>query len=606
MQISLQSISYFVEQINGLDSDHAQITKNQFKRSVEYLLVKDLEKRWNSESKTCLQVLLAILNIDRKLDIQPSQNLLDLLVHINPEHVWDLIQHQYEENDITELGYWLVGLCGKLVWESHSALFLTHRIAESAFMGPAILLDCIAEHFSRQSLQHIDNSQFHVVAFDALIQRLDKSKQEKWVPTMRSCRQIIPTSTKLTLMEQQFQRRKNENERLVMYDHIYAGTAYRRDAPDQKHACHLKVQRDNLLQDSMNCFNKMSKDIVIDDLDIAFIGEDGQDRGGLTKEWCLLMIESLRDIILIQTDDQAEFMDLRNDCTEEQAQLFGIVLGIAILRRVAIDVPLAPYIYDFISSSDTNTQSSLAILRYTRPGLADGLSKIMTWNEEMQGKIEDVLGVDFTFYDEQNAKSINLIPNGNQIMVSMQNRAKYVDAILLYLLQRRIQDTLFSIREGFSRVCFGISSLELFTFSEWSSLIYGKEMAANTASLQRSCQVLMHAKNSKEREEMHTYLALFWSIVDDFSREDLRNLLHFVTASHRMLTLRTTNESAGKESPFTIRLLDQIPTTTPTYPLPTASTCSNTLFLPQYPSYDILQRCLLFAIRNGNQGFGLS
>ncbi|PWN31460.1 uncharacterized protein FA14DRAFT_192942 [Meira miltonrushii] len=605
MEVSLQSINYFADQINGLDGDHAQSIKNQFRRTVEYVLVKDLEKRWNTERKACLQVTLAILSIYRKLDIQPGQRFLDLLVHINPDHVSDIFQHQYEENDIAELGYWLVGLCGKLVWESHSALFLAHRIAESAFMGPAILLDCIAQYFSRSS-QRIDNSQFHVVAFDALIQRLDQSKQEKWMPTMRSCRHIIPTSTKLTLMEQQFQRRKNENEKLVMYDHIYAGTAYRRDAPDQKHVCHLKVQRDHLLQDSMNCFNKMSKDIVIDGLDIAFIGEDGQDRGGLTKEWCLLMIESLRDIILIQTDDQAEFMDLRNDCTEEQAQLFGIVLGIAILRRVAIDVPLAPYVYDLLSSSDTNTQPSLDMLHYTRPGLADGLSKIMTWDEVKQGSIEDVLGVDFTFFDEKNAKSINLLPNGDQITVSMQNRSKYVDAILFYLLQRRIQDTLFNIREGFSRVCFGISGLELFTFSEWSSLTYGKEMAANTASLQRSCQVLMHAKSAKEREEMHTYLALFWSIVDDFSRDDLRNLLHFVTASHRMLTLRSMNDTAGKESPFTIRLLDPIPTSMQTYPLPTASTCSNTLFLPQYPSYDILQRCLLFAIRNGNQGFGLS
>ncbi|MCO5599774.1 hypothetical protein L7F22_053881 [Adiantum nelumboides] len=599
---SLQSIQYFAEQINKLDGDHAQTAKDQFKQTVEYFLVKDLEKRWNEEQKKCLEVTLAIISFYKKLDIQPSQTFLDLLIHINHQYVWDIFRHQYDQNEIMELGYWLVGLCGKLVWESHSALFLAHRISESAFMGPAILLDCIVQYFS-----HEDNSQFHVIAFDALIQRLDKSKQEKWMTTLRKCRHIIPTSTKLTLLEQQFQRRKNENERLVMYDHIYAGTAYRRDAPDQKHFCHLKVQRDNLLQDSMNCFNKLSKEIVIDELDIVFIGEDGQDRGGLTKEWCLLMIESLRDIILIQTDDQSEFMDVKNDCTEEQAQLFGMVIGIAILRKVAIDVPLAPYVYDLLCSSDTpQSQPTLEMLHYTRPGLANGLSKILKWDEEKQGKIEEVLGVDFTFHDEQSAKTVHLLQNGDQIMLSMQNRTKYVDAILHYLLQRRIQNTLINIREGFSRVCFGISSLDLFTFSEWNSLIYGKEMAANTASLQRSCQVLMHAKSQKEREEMQSYLALFWSIVDNFSRDDLRNLLHFVTASHRMFTLRTTNDSTGNESPFTIRLLDQLPINMSSYPLPTASTCSNTLFLPQYPSFDILQRCLLFAIRNGNQGFGLS
>jgi hypothetical protein len=38
--------------------------------------------------------------------------------------------------------------------------------------------------------------------------------------------------------------------------------------------------------------------------------------------------------------------------------------------------------------------------------------------------------------------------------------------------------------------------------------------------------------------------------------------------------------------------------------LPSSHTCFNQLDLPEYPSSDVLQRCLLSAIREGFEGFG--
>ncbi len=38
--------------------------------------------------------------------------------------------------------------------------------------------------------------------------------------------------------------------------------------------------------------------------------------------------------------------------------------------------------------------------------------------------------------------------------------------------------------------------------------------------------------------------------------------------------------------------------------LPSSHTCFNQLDLPEYPSSEVLQRCLLSAIREGFEGFG--
>lgn len=95
------------------------------------------------------------------------------------------------------------------------------------------------------------------------------------------------------------------------------------------------------------------------------------------------------------------------------------------------------------------------------------------------------------------------------------------------------------------------------------------------------------------RTDQHT-VELFWSVVGEYSAEELRLLLKFVTACARVpiggyaalgFTIATIEVSIDR--------------------LPTSSTCLRLLRLPKYPTQEMMREKLGLAIRWG-QGFGLS
>ena len=93
--------------------------------------------------------------------------------------------------------------------------------------------------------------------------------------------------------------------------------------------------------------------------------------------------------------------------------------------------------------------------------------------------------------------------------------------------------------------------------------------------------------------EEHALIKRFWSIVDDFSHGQKKNLLSFVTGSDRVPLSGLTSISfiIQRNGPDTENL-------------PTSMTCFNRLLLPEY-TVDKLREKLLIAIENA-KGFGLT
>ena len=91
----------------------------------------------------------------------------------------------------------------------------------------------------------------------------------------------------------------------------------------------------------------------------------------------------------------------------------------------------------------------------------------------------------------------------------------------------------------------------------------------------------------------------FWSIVRGMETQDRAALLHFATGSSRAPATGFANLLGYNGAPHRFRLQ-----AVPGGPeaLPTASTCFNTLRLPQYESEEQLRSKLLLAIGEGNRG----
>ena len=94
----------------------------------------------------------------------------------------------------------------------------------------------------------------------------------------------------------------------------------------------------------------------------------------------------------------------------------------------------------------------------------------------------------------------------------------------------------------------------------------------------------------------HVAIRRFWDIVHEFDRSRKMKLLRFVTGASRA--------GIGGLGCLTPKLKIQRNGNQETTLLPTASTCFNTLLLPEYKSRGVMKEKLLVAIENAS-GFGL-
>ena len=100
--------------------------------------------------------------------------------------------------------------------------------------------------------------------------------------------------------------------------------------------------------------------------------------------------------------------------------------------------------------------------------------------------------------------------------------------------------------------------------------------------------------------KFHQYIGWFWSMLQAWSKESLEKLLLFVSSNPDLV-----RKIASREAVFTVQLLPSRHTTVGAAPrYPTASSCFNTLKLPQYATRDQLEKKLLFAIEH-NEEFDL-
>ena len=105
---------------------------------------------------------------------------------------------------------------------------------------------------------------------------------------------------------------------------------------------------------------------------------------------------------------------------------------------------------------------------------------------------------------------------------------------------------------------------------------------------------LMRATEYENYDSNSRYIRNFWRLATSWPEEKQRQLLKFVTAIERM--------PAGGAHNFTFKIERQRPDDPDK--LPTSSTCFRTLYLPKYPSMEVLDRKLSLAFEYGLEGFG--
>lgn len=213
-------------------------------------------------------------------------------------------------------------------------------------------------------------------------------------------------------------------------------------------------------------------------------------------------------------------------------------------------------------------------------------------NVNIDGVSVEDLGLDFTL---PGYPSIELIKDGSNIAVTINNVNVYLDRVIDMTLGSGVRRQIDSFRAGFSQV-FPYSALRAFTPNELVMLFGRVEEDWSIETLMDSIKA-DHGFNMDSKSVRNLLYTM-----SELEPQQRRDFLQFVTGSPKLpiggfksLTPMFTVVCRPSEPPFT----------SDDY-LPSVMTCVNYLKLPDYSSLEVLRDRLTVAINEGQGAFHLS
>lgn len=260
------------------------------------------------------------------------------------------------------------------------------------------------------------------------------------------------------------------------------------------------------------------------------------------------------------------------------------------------------YLYDLVRKFEHKQQS----------GDDDGDGEVDAWREEVASTC-----LAFTLVGDS---SIELQPQGADVDVTLENLREYVRLNALFLLETTISKQIAAFQRGFEQIC-GSSAhqkhfLRVFDVQELERMLSdtssGASMWDRDGVELREHTVCDHGFTSESKA-----IADLIAILCELSIEEQRLFVRFVTGANRLpvgglaklepkltvvrkLSEMNQSHNDGDESTTSSGFLgvDAV--------LPSASTCTNYLKLPEYSSREVMKQRLLYCIREGQGSFHLS
>ncbi|KAH8087159.1 HECT-domain-containing protein [Cristinia sonorae] len=353
----------------------------------------------------------------------------------------------------------------------------------------------------------------------------------------------------------------------------------------------ITVRRESIAQDG---FDRLQGIDLKGPIAITFIDQFGQeeagiDGGGVFKEFLTALCKEVFDSdrgLWLATKNNELYPNPHSYAIEAHSlnwyRFIGRILGKALYEGILVDVAFA----GFFLAKWLGKQSFLDDLASLDPELYQGLIFLKHYT----GNPED-LSLNFTVAEEEFGvtKSRPLIPNGENIAVTKENRLQYIYLVSHYRLNKQIRQQSDAFFDGLSEMI-DAKWLRMFNQQELQILLGGVNAPIDLDDLRRN------TKYGGLYSDQDPTIQKFWNVVNSFDHEQRRLLLRFATSCSRPPLL------GFKELVPNFAIRDS---GSDQHRLPTASTCVNLLKLPRYTTERTLREKLLQAI-NSNAGFDLS
>eukprot|EP00803_Ostreobium_quekettii_P009976 evm.model.scf_2796.2 EVM.evm.TU.scf_2796.2 scf_2796:5567-19194(-) len=357
----------------------------------------------------------------------------------------------------------------------------------------------------------------------------------------------------------------------------------------------VRIRRDHILYDSLSQIRSRRldrKDDLKKPLKVTFISngveEEGQDEGGLSKEFFQLLTQELfrEEYGMFVYDEETRTFWIKQQSFETMAEfeLVGNILGLAIYNGVILDVHFALVMYKKLMAKIVdNIEITFQDLKDAMPELGRGLQQLLDFEGDVEETFLRTFEVEYDYFGE--IKTYSLKPDGGSVPVTNANRTEYVDLYTKWALVDSVAPQFDAIAHGFLEVAGG-PSMRLFRYEELELLVCGLPHLDFTA-LQQG------AKYEGGYHADHPVIRNFWDVVLGWPLDQKKRFLAFATGCDRApvgglgrLTLQVHRSGVDEER------------------LPSSHTCFNIVLLPEYATRERLAERLAFAVDNA-QGFGL-
>lgn len=403
----------------------------------------------------------------------------------------------------------------------------------------------------------------------------------------------------------------------------------------------LVVPRDNVLDGVCSSLSLQEQESRIDaPLEIEFrtgyadaegreMVDEGEDQGGLRRQWLDrasryfissdLFMSPSENAAHLDTSPASVSLPSRQrakglifvpspmsvckcvqDDWEEQFELFGCVMGFAVLYKETIPVHLGHNFLRSVFGIKTPAQDLLPLLEqvdktlHTKLGyILDGSYKTLgdTLGDVLeQGNLPNVFAVNESHCPEL-VQQTPLKENGEQIAVTEENKEEWVHLFLNQVLISGIARQVECFRRGLLRV---IPDELVQRIAELMSVKEIELMVCGADSI--DCEDWeKHTRYENGFQPDSQPVQWFWEVVRKFTEAQRSSLLMFSTGSSQV-------PSGGFR--FLQPELFTIQRVAVTDRFPEAHTCANTLDLPEYTSKEELERRLRFSMEEAGDAFG--
>lgn len=353
----------------------------------------------------------------------------------------------------------------------------------------------------------------------------------------------------------------------------------------------ILIKRDQIFSDAFNEFMRHSPDQLKRRLMIEFVGEEGLDYGGISREFFFLLSHEMFNpfYCLFERSSHDNYtlqINPLSGVNSEHLNYFkfiGRVLGIAVFHQRFLDVYFVHSFYKMVLGKKTSLQDMESI--------DTEFYRSLVWM--LENDITDILDLTMTVEDHRFGEivTIELIPDGKNISVTEDNKKQYVELVSDWKISKCVQDQIEALSTGFYEII-SHELVSVFDEREMEFLI-GGITDIDVDDWERNTCYRGYTEHDK-------VIQLFWKAVRSFSSEMKARLLQFATGTSRV-PVNGFKELHGSDGPrrFTIDKKSGSINA-----LPVAHTCFNRIDLPEYTSIEMLTAKLTLAIEE-TMGFGV-